>query len=170
VGLDAQGRSTIVGDTPPEPVGGRADGSAAVASTGIARVFELWAVDSAVPSLGDAAQSVPLREFQINCPPGASRWRMVEFGPRFRADLHRTETLEYTVVVDGEVDLLLEDGSAVTMGAGDFAVIPGLVHGWRTGEVGCCKMVVMVGLSTSDETAGSAGSGSSDRARRAAGH
>jgi hypothetical protein len=113
---------------------------------GEALVSELWGVDAPVPSVDQAAAARPVAGWQIDCPPGATRWRLVEFGPLLLAPLHRTDTLDYSVVLEGMVDLLLDDGREVRLTAGDGVVIPGLVHGWRTGEAGCRKLLVMTGL------------------------
>lgn len=46
------------------------------------------------------------------------------------AFLHATDTIDYLVMIAGEVVLVLETGE-VTLRAGDFIVDRGVVHGWR---------------------------------------
>ena len=63
-------------------------------------------------------------------------WHRTVFGPNTAARKHATPTFDVDVVISGEVDLLLEDGQ-VRLGPGDTVVIPGVVHGWRTGSTSC---------------------------------
>lgn len=46
------------------------------------------------------------------------------------AFMHATDTIDYLVVISGEVVLVLETGE-VTLRAGDFIVDRGVIHGWR---------------------------------------
>lgn len=46
------------------------------------------------------------------------------------AFMHATDTIDYLVVVSGELVLVLETGE-VTLGPGDFIVDRGVIHGWR---------------------------------------
>ncbi|MCW1431856.1 cupin domain-containing protein [Novosphingobium sp. JCM 18896] len=46
------------------------------------------------------------------------------------AFLHATDTIDYLVMIAGEVVLVLETGE-VTLRAGDFIVDRGVIHGWR---------------------------------------
>jgi mannose-6-phosphate isomerase-like protein (cupin superfamily) len=45
--------------------------------------------------------------------------------------LHVTSTVDLQVVLEGEVDLVLEDGEHRTLRAGDVAVVNGVRHAWR---------------------------------------
>jgi mannose-6-phosphate isomerase-like protein (cupin superfamily) len=49
--------------------------------------------------------------------------------PRHPA-IHRTRTVDYVVVLEGEIDLLLDDGD-VRLKAGDVVVQQGTNHAWR---------------------------------------
>jgi mannose-6-phosphate isomerase-like protein (cupin superfamily) len=46
------------------------------------------------------------------------------------AFMHATDTIDYLVMIGGEVVLVLEAGEAV-LRAGDFIVDRGVIHGWR---------------------------------------
>lgn len=60
--------------------------------------------------------------------------------------MHRTLSLDYAVVMSGEIVLKLDNGAEKTVKAGEFIVQGGANHQWinRTGEV-CRMAVVMVG-------------------------
>ena len=45
--------------------------------------------------------------------------------------MHTTDTVDYAVVIDGEIDLELDDGATVSVGAGSVVVQRGTRHGWR---------------------------------------
>ncbi len=75
-----------------------------------------------------------------------TKWLIVKWQPGIdEAFFHRTDTLDYDIVLSGHVTLVLEDGE-VELGAGDSVVIPGVVHGWRTGAEGGVSTTVMVAL------------------------
>lgn len=48
--------------------------------------------------------------------------RVVDFPANSEGHNHRTLTLDYGVILDGEMELLLEDGSRTTVCAGDIVV------------------------------------------------
>ncbi|HXY94136.1 MAG TPA: hypothetical protein VEP49_16785 [Acidimicrobiia bacterium] len=74
-----------------------------------------------------------------------TKWLIVKWPPNVDAYFHRSDTLDYDVVLSGEVTLLLEDGEVV-LRAGDSVVIPGVLHGWRSGAEGCVSMAMLVAL------------------------
>ncbi|KAI0855465.1 hypothetical protein F4860DRAFT_496287 [Xylaria cubensis] len=57
--------------------------------------------------------------------------RMVDFAPEYVCMMHRTQSLDFGIVVEGEVDLILDDGSSSRMGRGDIAVQRATMHSWR---------------------------------------
>ncbi len=56
-------------------------------------------------------------------------FRLVEYQPGVAPRNHRTETLDYAVVLSGEIDMEL-DGSVVHLRAGDTLVQQGTLHNW----------------------------------------
>jgi len=60
--------------------------------------------------------------------------------------MHRTNTVDYIIVMEGSIDLELDAGKTMNLIAGDVAVLNGNRHGWRNrGEEDCVLAVVMVG-------------------------
>jgi quercetin dioxygenase-like cupin family protein len=47
-----------------------------------------------------------------------------------RTPMHRTRTLDYVIVIEGELTLILDD-SEVTLAAGDVVVQRGTDHAWE---------------------------------------
>ena len=56
-------------------------------------------------------------------------FRVVEFGPGNAQRIHRTDSIDYAVVMAGEIDMELDD-SVVHLKAGDVLVQRGTVHNW----------------------------------------
>ncbi|KAI1183187.1 hypothetical protein F5B17DRAFT_148159 [Nemania serpens] len=62
---------------------------------------------------------------------GGTVCRMVDFAPGYVCMMHRTQSLDFGIVVEGEVDLVLDDGSSTRLGRGDIAVQRATMHSWR---------------------------------------
>ena len=56
-------------------------------------------------------------------------FRVVEFGPGVAPRNHRTDSIDFGVVMSGEIDMQL-DGSEVHLKAGDVLVQRGTIHNW----------------------------------------
>ncbi|HTT41730.1 MAG TPA: cupin domain-containing protein [Steroidobacteraceae bacterium] len=127
-GHDAAGKSVVLEDSSPpqhHPMHGATVG---------ADFFEMWNVPSAVPQLTAAEAREPNeREFSI-MPPAGHLLRLIDIYPASRGGkrtvMHRTRTLDYVVVIEGEVTLILED-SEVLLGKADVVVQRGTNHAWE---------------------------------------
>lgn len=62
---------------------------------------------------------------------GGTVARFVDFAPGAEPLMHRTESLDYGVVMEGEVEMVLDEGVTRVMRRGDIAVQRGTNHGWR---------------------------------------
>ncbi len=56
-------------------------------------------------------------------------FRVVSFGPGVAPRNHRTNSIDYAVVMAGEIDMEL-DGTSVHLKAGDVLVQRGTIHNW----------------------------------------
>jgi quercetin dioxygenase-like cupin family protein len=56
-------------------------------------------------------------------------FRIVSFGPGVTPRNHRTDSIDYAVVISGEIDMELDVGS-VHLKAGDVLVQRGTIHNW----------------------------------------
>ena len=71
-------------------------------------------------------------------------FRIVEYGPGVAPRNHRTESIDYAVVLAGEIDMELE-GEKVRLRAGDVLVQRGTVHNWvNRGTAPCVIAFVLV--------------------------
>jgi quercetin dioxygenase-like cupin family protein len=76
--------------------------------------------------------------------PGGSVFRVIEFAPGVAPRNHRTDSIDYGVILAGEIDLDL-DGTVVRLKAGDVFVQRGTIHNWiNRGTAPCVLAVVLV--------------------------
>lgn len=61
--------------------------------------------------------------------PGGTVFRVVSFGPGVAPRNHRTDSVDYAVVMSGEIDMVL-DTETVRLKAGDVMVQRGTIHNW----------------------------------------
>ena len=75
---------------------------------------------------------------------GGSVFRVVEFGPGVAPRNHRTDSIDYAVVMSGEIDMEM-DGAVVHLKAGDVLVQRGTIHNWTNpGKEPCMIAFVLV--------------------------
>jgi quercetin dioxygenase-like cupin family protein len=151
-GHDRDGKAVIRSDgAPPRTVRTPA---------GIAASELLW-LDGPARSVDDGRD----REgegFPLEPPPGGASFRILSLPPPqagvdvdatwlrvpgdddARPGMHTTDTLDYVVVIDGEIVLGLDDGDH-RLGAGDVVIQRGTAHRWRVvGDRPCTYAVVML--------------------------
>jgi quercetin dioxygenase-like cupin family protein len=71
--------------------------------------------------------------------------RIVEFAPGSPKFMHRTETLDYAILLSGECDMELDDGKTVHVKQGDVVVQRGTMHAWvNNGTQPCVFAFVLI--------------------------
>ncbi len=76
----------------------------------------------------------------MSFPTEGSSFGFYDFPADNKVFLHATDTLDYVVVVSGEITLVTQTGEA-TLRAGDVAVDRGIIHGWRNDSGAPCRVV-----------------------------
>ena len=71
---------------------------------------------------------------------GGSLIRIIEWAPGHQRFTHRTETLDYIVILSGEIDLEPDGDEAVHLKAGDILVQRGGMHTWVNKRTVPCVM------------------------------
>jgi quercetin dioxygenase-like cupin family protein len=117
-----------------------------VFSTSISEDVPSTAITGAAFSLAYTSQNFPVdlnSEADISSysthlqePPGISLGngtvlRYVDFCPEAVAPMHRTLSLDYGVVIEGEVEAVLDSGEVKVLKRGDVLVQRGTLHAWR---------------------------------------
>jgi hypothetical protein len=127
-GHDAAGKSIVLSDGPP-PQHHSMHGAAVGAD-----FFEIWSVAATVPPLTAVEAREPNERVFTIMPPAGHLLRLIDIYPPKhggkRTVMHRTETLDYVAVIEGEVVLLLED-SEVLLRKSDVVVQRGTNHAWE---------------------------------------
>ena len=132
----------------------------------------LWVTDETPAVLSDGDDPAR-REIGITPPPTGSILRIVEYPPESaraatsdamvrerheerqaglqrnpshrHSGMHRTESIDYAIVLSGEIDMLLDD-SEVHLKAGDIVIQQGTYHAWANrGTVPCAIAFVLIG-------------------------
>ena len=119
-GHDASGRSVVLSDAP----------TPKTLDIGTAAFHELW-ITAQTPAEIAATEPEPT-DRPVRTPPPADGVvvRVTEMAPGAESPMHRTETVDVGVVLEGETWLLLDDGSETRVGVGDAVVQRGTNHAW----------------------------------------
>jgi mannose-6-phosphate isomerase-like protein (cupin superfamily) len=132
----------------------------------------LWVTDSTPADLSNREDTAN-KKIGVVAPPGGTIFRVVEFAPEreVKGDyetrlrifqgiglvpegesrdkprnpaMHRTKTIDYALILSGEIDMLLDD-SEVHLKAGDVVIQRGTNHAWvNRGNQPCQVAFVMV--------------------------
>jgi mannose-6-phosphate isomerase-like protein (cupin superfamily) len=127
-GHDRSGKSVVLAEGPPpqhHPMHGAEVG---------ANFYEIWNSTRPVPLLTAAEPTEPNERAFTIMPVSGHLLRIIEIYPPGlggkRTVMHRTRTLDYVVVISGEIVLLLDD-SEVTLRQGQVVVQRGTDHAWE---------------------------------------
>ncbi|MGA3400659.1 MAG: cupin domain-containing protein [Acetobacteraceae bacterium] len=122
-GHDANGKAIVTTD----------ERLTATSGPGRARC-EIWSTDRMPVDNSDAAEAAQRQGFVVRHNYVGSGQgtvvRVVEFAAGSPKFMHRTETVDYAILLSGECDLELDDGATVHMTAGDIVVQRGTMHAW----------------------------------------
>ena len=131
-GHDQRGKAVVASDTiltasAPRP------GQEALAIWGAAPI----PCDNLLPAGAEAMSGSRLPEGAV--------FRVVSYLPGSSGNMHRTQTLDFGIVLDGGIILELDDGVEVALGAGDALVQRGTIHRWiNRGDKSCTIAFVLV--------------------------
>lgn len=92
-----------------------------------ASVAPIWTTEK-FPVNNDGHDDAAARQVGTTLP-GGTVFRVVEFSPGVASRNHRTDSIDYAVVISGEIDMDI-DGALVHLKAGDVLVQRGTIHNW----------------------------------------
>jgi quercetin dioxygenase-like cupin family protein len=104
------------------------------------------------PVDNDGAEDLGLRKVGTTVENGTI-FRILEFAPGLAARNHRTDSIDYIVVLSGEIDMELDD-SKVHLKAGDVMVQRGTIHNWVNNGTAPCVLAVILIAAKSVEAGG----------------
>ena len=147
-GHDASGRSVVLSDGP----------TPKTLDVGTAAFHEVWITDQTpAPIAADEAEPTD-RAVRTPPPAGGVVVRFTEMAPGAQSPMHRTETVDVGVVLEGETWLLLDDGSETRVAVGDAVVQRGTNHAWANRSDRPVRMMfVLIDGAIGDELRASAG-------------
>jgi quercetin dioxygenase-like cupin family protein len=71
-------------------------------------------------------------------------FRIVRYEPGVTPRNHRTDSIDYAVVMEGEIDMELDDGVVVKLKAGDVLVQRGTIHNWVNRGTSACTIAFVL--------------------------
>ena len=91
----------------------------------------IWCTEGAPAAIpvGEAPEDMGARIIGTAPPPKGTRFAVIDFPPGNAPHMHRTETIDYVIVLEGEIDMDM-DQSTVRLKAGDVMVQRGTNHAW----------------------------------------
>jgi naringenin degradation protein FdeH len=158
-GHDDQGKAVVLMDGPASNV--------TIRKTGFVSTV-LWAVDESPADISGSGDRAA-RDVALSPPPNGAVLRVVDFPPvtpdsmkaadmagemgpgvqvsdaaaRTHAFMHRTRTIDYAVVLSGEIEMRLDD-SSVHLKAGDFVIQQGTNHAWVNNSQQDCRVAFIM--------------------------
>jgi len=107
-----------------------------------ATAYNVWTTEG-FPVNNDGQDDDGLRKAGTTLKNGTI-FRIIEFAPGLAARNHRTDSIDYIVVISGEIDMELDD-SLVHLRAGDVMVQRGTIHNWvNRGTAPCLLAVILI--------------------------
>lgn len=106
-----------------------------------ATFFQLWATHEMPVALSDDAMARQ-REGSMTTIIGTGSGSVLRIGalaPGARSPMHRTESLDYGICLEGECEMELDGGAAVTVRAGDIVIQRGTNHVWHNRSEQPCR-------------------------------
>lgn len=106
-----------------------------------ALVAPVW-ITEGFPVDNDGSEDMAKRKAGTVVPNG-SAFRVIEFQPGVQARNHRTSSIDYAIVMSGEIDMEM-DGTAVHLKAGDVLVQRGTIHNWINNGTEACVIAFIL--------------------------
>jgi quercetin dioxygenase-like cupin family protein len=103
----------------------------------------IWTTDEVPVHFTEDGEDKGARAIGTTIPNG-SVFRVVEYEPGVTPRPHRTDSIDYAMVMSGEIDMEMDD-TVVHLKAGDVLVQRGTIHNWvNRGTVSCVIAFVLI--------------------------
>ena len=138
-GYTESGKSVFVSDGEPARIDIRPSGT---------EVTEVWATQGTpVIPVTQCDPTIDMASFFPGV--GDTSLKVMRMPPGAESGMHTSDTIDYGIVVSGEIWLELDDGAEVRLKQGDCVVQNGTRHNWRNrGTEDCVIAFVLIGASS----------------------
>ena len=107
-------------------------------------VCNIWTTDT-MPANNSQDADGGMREGKFTMIPNGSVFRILHFAPGLERRMHRTDSIDYLIVMEGEIYMELDDGVMVHIKRGDVMVQRGTIHNWiNRGTEPCVLAVILI--------------------------
>jgi quercetin dioxygenase-like cupin family protein len=91
----------------------------------------MWCTEGAPAAIpiGEQPEDMGARILGTAPPRNGTRFAVIDFPPGNHPHMHRTETIDYVIVMEGEIEMDM-DASSVKLKAGDIMIQRGTNHAW----------------------------------------
>jgi hypothetical protein len=104
----------------------------------------IWATDS-MPADVVGSEDPAAKAMDLTPASNGTIFRVLELpAGANKAFMHKTQTIDYVIVTEGEADMVLDDGVEVHMNTGDVMVQRATYHGWMNRSSKPCKIVFIL--------------------------
>ncbi len=131
---NAQGRSMVGADSVIQSQPGKMQAAISVAN--------IWLNETMPPVLDGPDPTTG--SFPVLPSKGGAVFRLLELAPGTAPFMHKTETIDYVVVTEGELSMLLDDGTELTLKPHDVLIQRATVHGWANHSKTPCRFATVV--------------------------
>jgi quercetin dioxygenase-like cupin family protein len=110
---------------------------------------EMWSTDRLPVDNSEAAAAAQRAGFvkrynYVGTGQGVA-FRITEWAPGHARFTHRTETVDFAILLSGEIDMELDDGEVVKLTPGDVVIQRGTIHTWiNRGSVPAVTAFVLI--------------------------
>jgi quercetin dioxygenase-like cupin family protein len=113
-------------------------------SPGRSRVL-MWCTDAMPTDIatGEAVEDMGARMLGTAPPPHGTRFTINDIPPGAPGVMHRTETVDYCIILAGEIDMDMDD-STVHLKAGDVVIQRGTNHSWVNRGTGPARIAFVL--------------------------
>jgi quercetin dioxygenase-like cupin family protein len=105
----------------------------------------IWCTDHAPAAIpvGEDIEDMGARILGTAPPANGTRFAVIDFPPGNKPHMHRTETIDYVLVLEGEIDMDMDD-STVKLKAGEIMVQRGTNHAWANRGTARARVVFVL--------------------------
>jgi len=105
--------------------------------------YEIWGTNAMPAPIGAAEPDPTIGALSVPPSPNGTKIRINEFPPGVVSPMHRTQSVDYGIVLSGEVVLVLDDSETV-LRAGDVVVQRGTNHRWENRSQATARMAFIL--------------------------